>query len=197
MLSKLTGASATAAVVSGSGLEWSGVAEVQAIDQALVELPPSQRRIIGSGAGTRSRVPGRLGSGEDPRRSRPRGASLGITWTDRPAHRPMELVRRPFFLAGWWEEVSSPQSRNPSQRGRRRPRPALWNRRYPMRDTGRLTSTAAVGLSAALLLMLAAGGEPAEEQEQQQGAIEAPATEQAPATTATDTPPTAGETTTQ
>ena len=45
--------------------------------------------------------------------------------------------------------------------------------------------------------MLAACGEPAEEQEQQQGAIEAPATEQAPATAATDTPPTTGETTTQ
>jgi hypothetical protein len=63
-----------------------------------------------------------------------------------------------------------------------------------MRNTGRLTSTAAIGLSAALLLMLAACGEPAEEQ---QGAVEAPATEQAPATSATDTPPTTGETTKQ
>jgi len=79
MLSKLTGASATMVVVAGSGLEWSGVTEVQAIDQALVELPPSQRRIIGSGAGTCRQVPGRPGSGEDPRTSRPRGASLGIT----------------------------------------------------------------------------------------------------------------------
>lgn len=41
MLSKLTGASATVVAVAGSELEWSGVAEVQAIDQALVELPPS------------------------------------------------------------------------------------------------------------------------------------------------------------
>jgi hypothetical protein len=41
MLSKLTGASATVVAVAGAALEWSGVAEVQAIDQALVELPPS------------------------------------------------------------------------------------------------------------------------------------------------------------
>jgi hypothetical protein len=41
MLSKLTGASATVVAVAGSGLGWSGVTEVQAIDQALVELPPS------------------------------------------------------------------------------------------------------------------------------------------------------------
>jgi hypothetical protein len=41
MLSKLTGASATVVAVAGSELELSGVAEVQAIDQALVELPPS------------------------------------------------------------------------------------------------------------------------------------------------------------
>jgi len=52
MLSKLTGASTMVVVVAGLGLGKSGVDEVQAIDQALVELPPSQRRIIGSGAGT-------------------------------------------------------------------------------------------------------------------------------------------------
>jgi hypothetical protein len=46
MLSKLTGASATVVAVAGSELERSGVAEVQAIDQALVELPPSQRRTL-------------------------------------------------------------------------------------------------------------------------------------------------------
>ena len=41
MLSKLTGASTTVVAVAGSEFERSGVAEVQAIDQALVELPPS------------------------------------------------------------------------------------------------------------------------------------------------------------
>jgi hypothetical protein len=56
MLSKLTGASAAMAVVAGSGSGWSGANEVQAIDQALVELPPSKRRITGSGADTRERV---------------------------------------------------------------------------------------------------------------------------------------------
>ena len=39
MLSKLTGASTLVVVAAGSGPEESGVAEVQAIDQALVELP--------------------------------------------------------------------------------------------------------------------------------------------------------------
>lgn len=41
MLSELTGASTMVVVVAGSGLGTSGAAEVQAIDQALVELPPS------------------------------------------------------------------------------------------------------------------------------------------------------------
>jgi hypothetical protein len=41
MLSELTGASDTVGAVADSEFEWSGVAEVQAIDQALVELPPS------------------------------------------------------------------------------------------------------------------------------------------------------------
>jgi hypothetical protein len=41
MLSKLTGASATVVAMVGTAPEWSGVTEVQAIDQALVELPPS------------------------------------------------------------------------------------------------------------------------------------------------------------
>jgi hypothetical protein len=41
MLSKLTGASTMVVVVAGSGPGKSGVSEVQAIDQALVELPPS------------------------------------------------------------------------------------------------------------------------------------------------------------
>jgi len=39
MLSTLTGASTLVGVAAGSGPEESGVAEVQAIDQALVELP--------------------------------------------------------------------------------------------------------------------------------------------------------------
>jgi len=59
-----------------------------------------------------------------------------------------------------------------------------------MRDTSGRLSTGVIGLSAALLL-LAACGEPAEEE---QGAVEAPATEQAPATA---TEPAEGETTQQ
>lgn len=60
-----------------------------------------------------------------------------------------------------------------------------------MRDTSGRLSTGVIGLGAALLLLLAACGEPAEEE---QGAVEAPATEQAPATA---TEPAEGETTQQ
>ena len=62
-----------------------------------------------------------------------------------------------------------------------------------MRDTSGRLSTGVIGLGAALLL-LAACGEPAEEE---QGAVEAPATEQAPAAGPTETEPAEGETTQQ
>jgi len=62
-----------------------------------------------------------------------------------------------------------------------------------MRDTSGRLSAGVIGLSAALLLLLAACGEPAEEQ----GAVEAPATEQAPAAGPTETEPAEGETTQQ
>jgi len=61
-----------------------------------------------------------------------------------------------------------------------------------MRDTSRYLSTGVIGLSAALVLLLAGCDQPAEEQ----GAVEAPATEQAPAAGATDEPA-EGETTQQ
>lgn len=63
-----------------------------------------------------------------------------------------------------------------------------------MRDTSGRLSAGVIGLSAALLLLLAACGEPAEEE---QGAVEAPATEQAPAAGPTETEPAEGETTQQ
>jgi hypothetical protein len=51
MLSKLTGASTVWwELVAGSVPGQSVVIEVKAIDQALVALPPSGRRIAGSGA---------------------------------------------------------------------------------------------------------------------------------------------------
>jgi hypothetical protein len=67
MLSMLTGASTLVVVAAGSGPEKSGVAEVQAIDQALVELPTLVASYHWPGCKHPFGDVGSIASGEDPR----------------------------------------------------------------------------------------------------------------------------------
>jgi len=78
MLSKLTGASTTVVAVAGSEFERSGVAEVQAIDQALVELPPSRCRRLVQVPALGIECPGGSGA-ERTRKPSGRWRNLGIT----------------------------------------------------------------------------------------------------------------------
>src|SRR5687767_6054341 len=90
MLSKLTGASATVVVVSGSGSNGPARPRFRRSIRrssnchpcgvvSLVQVPAPVRGCQGGSGAERTR------EGADPH-----GASLGITWTDRPAHRPRD-----------------------------------------------------------------------------------------------------------